>query len=72
VDNRFINALGYPSTFIVGYPVQLQPVHEGTAAVGGQVTIENSMATFRAAQQPEFRRYGDNLVSLATTAFQHK
>ena len=50
VDNRFIGALGYPSTFIVGYPVQLQPVHDAS----GQVTIENNMATFRA--QPEFRR----------------
>jgi hypothetical protein len=52
VDNRFIGALGYPSTFIVGYPVQLQPVHEAA----GQVTIENNMATFRT--QPEFRRWG--------------
>jgi hypothetical protein len=55
VDNRFINALGYPSTFIVGYPVQLQPVHEGAAA-GQAVTIENSMAATFRAQQPEFRR----------------
>ena len=70
VDNRFIGALGYPSTFIVGYPVQLQPMHEGAGGGATQVTLENSMAAFR-TQQPEFRRYGENLFSLST-AFQNK
>ena len=60
VDNRFIGALGYPSTFIVGYPVQLQPMHPDAAAAAGQVALENSMATFRTQQ--EFRRYGTGTV----------